>query len=153
MFTDRAGANSNADSERTGADGLPGVVLNDYRSDSSATLTITQPQPVKSIVATSENATSGSAVTIGEIVRYRLAVVVAEGTLTNFQLRDNLPSGMRRSQRRHRQSCLRGERWGEHGVELQRRGQRHGAGDSCRRAGRRQLRRGSADVRACRPDL
>ncbi len=63
-----------------------------------ATLTVIIPAPTKSIVATSEAHTSDTAspprVAIGEIVRYRLAVRLAEGSAPNFQLLDNLPNGL-----------------------------------------------------------
>ncbi len=53
---------------------------------------------IKTVVATSEAHTgfvSGfERVTIGEIVRYRLAVEIPEGTITNLQIRDLLPSGL-----------------------------------------------------------
>ena len=52
-------------------------------------------KPVKSIVATSEISTTGSNLAIGEIVRYRLAVEIPKGVLTNFTITDNLPAGMK----------------------------------------------------------
>ena len=53
------------------------------------------PEPVKSIIDTSEAHTSGTnPVTIGEIIRYRLEVAVPEGTMNNFIIDDNLPSGL-----------------------------------------------------------
>jgi LPXTG-site transpeptidase (sortase) family protein len=79
--------------ERTGADGVGGA-LNDYASRGAATVNITKVQPEKTLVATSEAHTDDSDVAIGEIVRYRLVVQLPEGTSPNFQIRDNLPSGM-----------------------------------------------------------
>ena len=60
----------------------------------SATAKITNVAAVKSVVSTSEAHTTGNNVTIGEVVRYRLQVRLPEGTSTNLQLRDLLPSGM-----------------------------------------------------------
>lgn len=52
----------------------------------------------KYFIATSEPGTSDGAspprATIGEIVRYRLAVRLPEGEITSLSLRDNLPSGL-----------------------------------------------------------
>ncbi|QDU19434.1 SdrD B-like domain-containing protein [Urbifossiella limnaea] len=68
------------------------------------TATVTVPTAgTKSIVSTSEASTSEAGtgttgsprvVAVGEVVRYRLAFQLAEGTATNFQLRDNLPTGL-----------------------------------------------------------
>ncbi|MCP5100941.1 MAG: hypothetical protein GY943_35775, partial [Chloroflexi bacterium] len=54
------------------------------------------PQPVKSIISTSEAHTSDSPsrLAIGEIIRYRLQVSVPEGTMTNFEIQDRLRDGM-----------------------------------------------------------
>ncbi|MCS6879953.1 MAG: isopeptide-forming domain-containing fimbrial protein, partial [Chloroflexaceae bacterium] len=80
--------------------GAPGSATGERIATASdpATLTVISPAPTKSIVATSEAHTSESAsprpVAIGEIVRYRLAVRLAEGSAPNFQLLDNLPGGL-----------------------------------------------------------
>ncbi|MDP2325487.1 MAG: Ig-like domain-containing protein, partial [Gammaproteobacteria bacterium] len=54
--------------------------------------------PVKTIVDTSEDSTtivSGSEkVTIGEMVRYRISAQLPEGSFTNVQFMDNIPSGL-----------------------------------------------------------
>ncbi len=94
---DRSSYNSASD-ERNGSDG-PGGALNDYAANGSSTvLTAAMPAVQKSLVATSENHTpdtpSPARYTIGEIVRYRLAVTVPEGQMTNFQLQDQLPNGL-----------------------------------------------------------
>lgn len=60
-----------------------------------ATLEVSAPAPVKSIVATSEAHTADPSVAVGEVVRYRLTAFVPEGQITEFQLRDVIPSGMR----------------------------------------------------------
>ncbi len=97
-ITDRSIYNTESD-ERTGEDGFPGPgVVDDYRGTDSATVTINNPVPVKSLVSTSEDYTgpvSGTQrVAIGEIVRYKLVVSIPEGTSPNFQVRDYLPPGM-----------------------------------------------------------
>lgn len=55
-------------------------------------------QTTKSIISTSESHTgviSGvERVAIGEIVRYQLAVEIPEGTMTDIEIRDRLPSGL-----------------------------------------------------------
>ncbi|MBK7894233.1 MAG: isopeptide-forming domain-containing fimbrial protein [Anaerolineaceae bacterium] len=48
--------------------------------------------PVKSVIDSSEAHTSGNNLAIGEIVRYRLAVPVPEGTTTNMVITDTLPA-------------------------------------------------------------
>ncbi len=84
--------------ERTGDTSNPGGADNDYTASNGADVTVFQ-QPVKSIVATSESFTGVAGgyerAAIGEIVRYRLAFRLAEGTATNLQFRDQLPTGMR----------------------------------------------------------
>jgi fimbrial isopeptide formation D2 family protein/uncharacterized repeat protein (TIGR01451 family) len=53
------------------------------------------PKGTKSIVATSEGHTTGTQVAIGEIIRYRLTVVVPETTSGNtYVLQDLLPAGL-----------------------------------------------------------
>jgi uncharacterized repeat protein (TIGR01451 family) len=55
-----------------------------------------KPTLTKSLVFTSEPHTTASNVTIGEIARYRLEVVLPEGgLLPNFQVADALPAGMK----------------------------------------------------------
>ncbi len=95
---DRSPYNTASD-ERTGADGLLGSgVLNDYRTQGTATVTINNVAPQKYLLATSEAHTgfvaSNERVAIGEIIRYRLVVSLPEGTSTNFQIRDYLPNGL-----------------------------------------------------------
>ncbi|MFZ5885657.1 MAG: sortase [Chloroflexota bacterium] len=95
-IADRSAYNANSD-ERTGADGVGGT-LNDYASQGQAGVTVNSVTPQKYLRATSElhsGIVSGTErVVIGEIVRYRLVVQLPEGTSTNFQIRDNLPSGL-----------------------------------------------------------
>jgi fimbrial isopeptide formation D2 family protein/uncharacterized repeat protein (TIGR01451 family) len=93
-------SNNSSSTERTGSGSGP----NNYSASSTAaTATITQAAPTKSIITTSEASTpetgdgtttaKARAVTIGEIVRFRLAVVVPEGTIPNCSITDYLPSG------------------------------------------------------------
>ncbi len=59
-----------------------------------ASATIRNVAAVKSIVATSEAASTTPNVMIGEIVRYRLAVQMPEGRIADMRLFDNLPTGL-----------------------------------------------------------
>jgi len=61
---------------------------------SQATVTVNSIAPVKSLVATSEPSTAGSDVTIGEIVRYHLSILLPEGFSPTFQIVDALPAGL-----------------------------------------------------------
>ncbi len=94
----RSAYNANA-YERDGTGGLlGGGQLNDYRTQGSVNVVISSVVLQKYIVATSEAHTTLVAgteqVTVGEIVRYRLRVQLPEGTSTNFQVQDRLPTGM-----------------------------------------------------------
>ncbi len=64
----------------------------------SATLTVFDASPSKLVVTTSEPSTgfvSGSErVTIGEMVRYRLVSRIPEGSFSNVQLLDGMPTGL-----------------------------------------------------------
>ena len=80
--------------ERTGANG-PGAGLNNYANNGTTSVTIYDSTPVKSLPTSSESTTSGSALTIGEVARYRVTTRLAEGTATTFQLIDQLPTGLR----------------------------------------------------------
>jgi len=71
-----------------------GVNQNDYRATDPAAVTVNTVAATKTLVTTSESHTSGANVAIGEIVRYRLAVQIPEGTATNLQLVDALPTGL-----------------------------------------------------------
>ncbi len=53
--------------------------------------------PIKTIYTTSAPHTTGTEVTIGEVVRYRLQTALPEGTLSNFQITDLLPNGLQYS--------------------------------------------------------
>ncbi len=84
--TGTAGSNTG---ERTGAGGT----LNKYFASGTTSFTIDNPILTKSIVATSEASTTGSNLTIGEIVRYRLQISIPESTDNAFRIIDTLPAG------------------------------------------------------------
>ncbi|NOK83600.1 MAG: hypothetical protein GFH27_549305n176 [Chloroflexi bacterium AL-W] len=91
-------SNNPLSTERTGDTGNPGGNDNDHRASDDGTVTVFVPDPQKSIVATSENHTGSVSgierVTIGEIVRYRMEVRLAESSAPNFQIQDRLPAGL-----------------------------------------------------------
>lgn len=80
-----------ASTERTGAGGV-----NDSLADDGASITVRSLLLTKSVVSTSENATTDpTAVVVGEVVRYRVQVAIPDfGTPTPFQFVDLLPAGM-----------------------------------------------------------
>lgn len=80
---------NSASTERTGAGGV-----DDYFNASTAAIQVTGGL-TKSIVSTSEAATQGVSVAVGEIVRYRLTAQVPEGSsVAGIALRDRLPTGL-----------------------------------------------------------
>ncbi len=79
--------------ERTGADG-PGGALNDYAARDQVGLLTNAPDMIKSLVSTSANHTTGSQVTIGEVVTYSIAITLPEGTIPSLIIVDDLPAGM-----------------------------------------------------------
>ena len=90
------------DGERDGSDTDTGG-KDDYYDIDNADQTLDMPAPVKSITATSEahtddttGDTSGDPrpLVIGEIMRYRLAVQLPEGTNTDFIVEDIIPAGL-----------------------------------------------------------
>ncbi|MCU0477793.1 MAG: hypothetical protein MUE92_03465, partial [Chloroflexi bacterium] len=81
--------------ERTGSTGDPGGAANTYRATGAATVTVTQPAPAKTLVATSEAGTAGSGVAIGEIARFRIVVRIPEGVTPVVAITDALPAGLR----------------------------------------------------------
>ena len=86
-----SGVKNNTTSNVTSTNGGTG-------NTSSYTLTVFDAQPSKSIVTTSESftgvVTTTERVAIGEMVRYRLATTIPEGSFTNVQLLDGLPTGL-----------------------------------------------------------
>ncbi|HMO59990.1 MAG TPA: isopeptide-forming domain-containing fimbrial protein, partial [Roseiflexaceae bacterium] len=75
-----------------GAEGAPDHTTED-RID-TATVDTAPVTLQKTRIATSEAHTSGANVTIGEIIRYRIAAQLPEGTTNNFQIREILPTGL-----------------------------------------------------------
>lgn len=80
--------------ERTGNTADPGGAVNDYRATSSAGVLVAGGATTKSLVSTSAPSTTGSNVTIGETVTYRILVTLPEGDLGTVTVRDNLPNGL-----------------------------------------------------------
>ena len=64
-------------------------------ANNTASVQVSTTAPSKSIVSTSETSTTGSNVTIGEIVRYRLVTRIGEGINNAIAFLDNLPAGLR----------------------------------------------------------
>ncbi|MCX7789973.1 MAG: isopeptide-forming domain-containing fimbrial protein [Chloroflexaceae bacterium] len=102
-YTSLPGANGAAAGDNPTGSATPGAPGSDTgeriaTASDPAILTVITPAPTKTFVATSEAHTSDTPspprVAIGEIVRYRLAVRLAEGSAPNFQLLDNLPNGL-----------------------------------------------------------
>ncbi len=82
--------------ERKSGNGLlDGGGLNDYEVKSTVPFTVANQATVtKAFLASSAAHTSGQNVTIGEIVTYRVAVTLGEGTLPSLVLTDTVPTGM-----------------------------------------------------------
>ena len=80
--------------ERTGDPANVGGTSNNYNTTSNADFTVTNLTPTKALVSTSEALTTGSNVNVGEVVRYRLAIGIPEGTTNGIRLVDNLPNGL-----------------------------------------------------------
>ncbi len=66
----------------------------DYATEGSATFTTLAIALEKEVVATSEVATEGTDVAIGEVVRYRVIAQIPEGVNAGFTLTDALPAGL-----------------------------------------------------------
>ncbi|MBK8900438.1 MAG: carboxypeptidase regulatory-like domain-containing protein [Anaerolineaceae bacterium] len=77
-----------------GSELLNSGALDDYEVESTATLTVDGTASVKTLVNTSAGHTSGSSVTIGEVITYSIGVSVAEGTIPSLEIVDNLPAGL-----------------------------------------------------------
>ncbi|MGQ9893902.1 MAG: isopeptide-forming domain-containing fimbrial protein, partial [Roseiflexus sp.] len=74
---------------------LDGTQLNNYGLMSSVTTTAIAPVVVsKSVIEGVAPSTSGTNVTIGEIVTYRLAVSLPEGVTSGLVITDTVPAGM-----------------------------------------------------------
>ncbi len=82
--------------ERTGDANDPAQngSANDYADTSSASVNFLAPTAAVTLADTSETFTTGTAVAIGEVVRYQLDVVVPEATLPDSRLLVDLPAGL-----------------------------------------------------------
>ncbi len=85
-------ASGTANGERNGSDGIAGA-LNDYAASATAKLISKGFTPSKTVRSTSELATSGNDLAIGEVVRFRLQALFPEGTITDLKFNDVLPAG------------------------------------------------------------
>ena len=85
-WTSQSGVNAG---ERTGSGGV-----NDYTAQSAASFTIADPSLGKALTATSAGHTTGSNVTIGEVITFSLPVTLPEGTTPSLVVTDSLPSGL-----------------------------------------------------------
>jgi VCBS repeat-containing protein len=87
--------------ERTGVDGpLNGGALNDYRSSSTLLIPVAQAMQISRVgglpdtPAASPTTAAQEAVTIGEVIRYRVVVLVPEGNNPNYQVQITLANGL-----------------------------------------------------------
>ncbi|MCP5009302.1 MAG: DUF11 domain-containing protein, partial [Aestuariibacter sp.] len=77
-----------------GSDFLDDGAVDDYEIEDPADFTVDAPTFTKALQTTSASHTSGSNVTIGEIVTYSMTVTLSEGTIPSLQVIDDLPAGM-----------------------------------------------------------
>ena len=77
------------DGERNGSGGV-----NDYTTSDGATISILPVDPGKTIVGTNQAHTQNLDVAIGEIVTYRITLVVPQGTINSVTLVDTLDPGL-----------------------------------------------------------
>jgi LPXTG-site transpeptidase (sortase) family protein len=91
VTTSTFGTNTNTSGSVSSTNGGTG-------NTAAATLTVFDAQPFKSLVATSESfsgiVVATERVAIGEMVRYRLVTRIPQGSFTNVQLRDGIPTGL-----------------------------------------------------------
>jgi large repetitive protein len=80
--------------ERTGRAADPGGAANTYAASASASVTVVQPKPVKGLVITSEAGTADPHVSIGEVARFRVTVLIPEGVTPTVTVTDHLPAGL-----------------------------------------------------------
>jgi len=85
---------NNTSTERTGDTGNPGGIQNDYRNNGEVGVTINVPGITKALVGTDQAFTTGSNVTIGEVVTYSMVITLPEGNTPAFTVTDNLPAGL-----------------------------------------------------------
>ena len=82
------------DTERTGADGEGAANLNNYENSATGTITVNPPVFSKHLFATDRTETTGSNVTIGEVVTYALVVSLPEGVVPDTTVVDLIPPGL-----------------------------------------------------------
>jgi VCBS repeat-containing protein len=87
--------------ERTGVDGpLNGGTLNDYRNSSTLIVPVAQAMQISRVgglpdsPAPAPTTAAQEAVTIGEVIRYRVVVLVPEGNNPNYQVQITLANGL-----------------------------------------------------------
>ena len=80
--------------ERTGDTSDPGGAENNYAASDSDQVTIFSPGAVKELTGTDQAFTSGTDVTIGEILTYQATFTVPEGTSSSAQVVDTLDTGL-----------------------------------------------------------
>ncbi|MCM2372640.1 SdrD B-like domain-containing protein [Aporhodopirellula aestuarii] len=88
---DRSPHNTASD-ERVGTDSSDNTA--DYISGDALSFVVNPPGFVKSLVSTNQTETTGSNVTIGEEITYRLSVTMPEGESPDLTLVDQLPDGL-----------------------------------------------------------
>jgi large repetitive protein len=72
---------------------IDSVTLYPQISD-TASVTTSNPLPVKQLLSTSEAHTANPNVVVGEVIRYRLSVAVPEGGPFTYTIQDSLPAGL-----------------------------------------------------------
>ncbi len=87
--TNTPGPAGSATGERTGTGGI-----NDYNDTDDATVTVDEPAFSKIILTTNQSSTTGTNVTIGELIEYELTFAVVEGVSTGVTVLDQFPLGM-----------------------------------------------------------
>ena len=98
---DDAGNAVSSDGERTGVDGnLGSGVLNDYRSSSTISVPVLQAVQISRVggledtPAASPSNADNETVTVGEIIRYRVSGLLAEGSTSDYNLQITLDQGL-----------------------------------------------------------
>ncbi|SDS85165.1 VCBS repeat-containing protein [Halopseudomonas sabulinigri] len=96
-----AGGNQSAVGERTGVDGpLNSGVLNDYRSSSTISVPVLQAVVISRVGGLDDTAapnptnSDNENVAIGEIIRYRVSGLLAEGSTSDYNLQITLDEGL-----------------------------------------------------------
>ncbi|WP_061170149.1 VCBS domain-containing protein [Caballeronia hypogeia] len=97
-----ASASADPAGERTGADGLLNSgALNDYRTSATLTVPVAQVVTISRVggvtdtPAPSPTDASDESVTVGEVIRYRVVSLLAEGATNDYSLQITLQNGLR----------------------------------------------------------